>query len=91
MYFAAIVAIGWIYVTLMMALTQPTILAGISTFVFYGLLPTSIIVYVMLAPERKKRRKAREAAEAEMEETARRAHRETLEETPPRRPEDLQA
>lgn len=64
MYFAAIVAIGWIYVTLMMALTQPTFLAGISTFVFYGLLPTAIIVYVMLSPERKKRRKAREAHEA---------------------------
>ena len=79
MYFSAIVAIGWLYVTLLMALTQPTILSGISTFVFYGLLPTSIIVYVMLAPERKKRRKAREAAEAEMAEMTRRSN----EESPP--------
>lgn len=79
MYFSAIVAIGWLYVTLLMALTQPTILAGVSTFVFYGLLPTSIIVYVMLAPERKKRRQAREAAQAEMEAATRRSN----EATPP--------
>jgi TRAP-type C4-dicarboxylate transport system permease small subunit len=52
MYFAGLVAIGWMYVTLMMAITQPTVIAGIATFFFYGLLPVSIIVYVMLAPER---------------------------------------
>ena len=50
MYFAGLVAIGWMYVTLMMAITQPTFIAGIATFFFYGLLPVSIIVYVMLAP-----------------------------------------
>jgi TRAP-type C4-dicarboxylate transport system permease small subunit len=65
MYFAGLVAIGWMYVTLMMAITQPTVIAGIATFFFYGLLPVSIIVYVMLAPERGRRRKAREAAEQE--------------------------
>ncbi|WP_420225683.1 hypothetical protein [Pigmentiphaga litoralis] len=65
MYFAGLVAIGWMYVTLMMAITQPTVMAGIATFFFYGLLPVTIIVYVMLAPERGRRRKAREAAERE--------------------------
>lgn len=63
MYFAALVAIGWLYVTVLMAATQPSVVAGLATFLFYGLLPVAIIVYVMLAPERRKRRRAREAAE----------------------------
>lgn len=67
MYFAGLVAIGWMYVTLMMSITQPTVLAGVSTFVFYGLLPVTLIVYVMMAPERGRRRRAREAAEREAE------------------------
>lgn len=85
MYFAGLVAIGWMYVTLMMAVTQPTVMAGIATFFFYGLLPVSIIVYVMLAPERGRRRKAREAAEREALQAAKMAQTEgQTPETPPR-------
>lgn len=59
-----IVAIGWIYVTLMMAITETNIVAGVATFLFYGVAPVSIVMYIMGTPARKRRRKAREAGEA---------------------------
>ena len=62
---AIIVAIGWMYVTVLMAASQPTLLAAIGTLLFYGLLPTGILMYIMMAPIRARRRKAREADEAE--------------------------
>ncbi|GJG92931.1 hypothetical protein [Cupriavidus pauculus] len=59
-----IVAIGWIYVTLMMAITETNIVAGVATFLFYGVAPVSIVMYIMGTPARKRRRKANEAKEA---------------------------
>lgn len=41
-----IVAIGWLYVTLMMAITEKTITAGVLTFVFYGLAPTALLFWL---------------------------------------------
>jgi hypothetical protein len=60
---AIIVAVGWLYVTVLMAASQPTVLAAIGTLIFYGLLPTGILMYIMTAPMRSRRRKAREAEE----------------------------
>ena len=59
---AIIVAIGWLYVTVLMAASQPSVLAAIGTLLFYGLLPTGILMYIMLAPLRRRRRQAQEAA-----------------------------
>jgi mannose/fructose/N-acetylgalactosamine-specific phosphotransferase system component IID len=63
-----IVPIAWLYVALMMSVAEATntngsILGGILTFILYGILPTSIIVYVMGAPNRKKARLAAEKSE----------------------------
>lgn len=65
-----IVAIAWIYVALMMAVaeatnTNGTLLGGILTFILYGILPTSIIIYIMGAPQRKKARLASEKSASE--------------------------
>ena len=65
-----IVPIAWLYVALMMSVaeatnTNGTVLGGILTFILYGILPTSIIVYVMGAPNRKKARLAAEQAQNE--------------------------
>ena len=60
-----IVAIAWIYVTVLMAATEETVLAGITTFLFYGLLPCSIVMYIMGAPSRNRAIKAREQEEHE--------------------------
>ena len=60
-----IVVIAWIYVALMMGVaeaanTNGSVLGGIVTFILYGILPTSIIIYIMDAPRRKRNRLARE-------------------------------
>ena len=56
-----IVAIAWLYVTLMMAVaeaTSPTgsILGAIITFAFYGALPLGILIYIWLQVIRRRQR-----------------------------------
>ncbi|HYD95506.1 MAG TPA: hypothetical protein VEC01_09280 [Noviherbaspirillum sp.] len=51
-----IVAIAWIYVILMMSITEDTVVAGVMTFLLYGVLPLVIILYVMGTPQRKRNR-----------------------------------
>ena len=63
-----IVALAWIYVVLMMAVAEATnsngtVLGAIITFVLYGVLPLSILVYIMRSPQRARAAKARLAAE----------------------------
>ena len=55
-YHMHIVAIAWIYVVLMMSITEESVVAGIMTFVLYGAFPLSIILYVMKTPERRRKR-----------------------------------
>lgn len=62
-----LVAIAWMYVVLMMAVAEATspigtVLGAIMTFVLYGALPLSIVLYIMGTPLR---RKARLRAEAQ--------------------------
>ena len=65
-----LITIGWLYVTLMMALAEAmapggSLLGALLTFVLYGLLPLSIVMYVLGTPGRRRARRAAEAAEAE--------------------------
>lgn len=65
-----IVALAWIYVVFMMSITEQSVVAGIMTFLLYGILPVAIILYVMGAPQRRRNRKNAEkllAAEAPKE------------------------
>jgi hypothetical protein len=57
-----IVAIAWIYVVGLMALTEPTIIAGIVTFLFYCVLPLATWIYIAGTGKRRARRKAAEQA-----------------------------
>ncbi|MEN7527776.1 hypothetical protein [Cupriavidus sp. DL-D2] len=59
-----IVAIGWLYVALMMAITETNVVAGVATFLCYGLAPVSLVMYILGTPGRRQRRRAREEAEA---------------------------
>ena len=64
-----LVAIAWMYVVLMMALaeatsTTGTVLGAVVTFLLYGALPLSIVLYVMGTPSRGRARRAAEAAQA---------------------------
>lgn len=55
-----IVAIGWMYVVTLMAATENNIAAGVATFLFYGALPCSVLVYIMGTKNRKLRREFQE-------------------------------
>lgn len=57
-----VVAIGWLYVTVLMAFTQPTVVSGVATFLFYGLFPAGLMIWILDAPRRRRRRQATEAA-----------------------------
>jgi len=68
-----LVAIAWMYVVVMMAAAEATsangtLLGAFFTFVFYGALPLSLVLYVMGGPARKRRRRAIEAQAATLEE-----------------------
>ncbi|QRX85144.1 hypothetical protein [Glaciimonas sp. PAMC28666] len=51
-----IVAIAWIYVVFMMSITELTAVAGVMTFLLYGVIPLSIVLYLMGTPKRKRNR-----------------------------------
>lgn len=55
-----IVAVAWIYVVGLMALTEPTVVAGIMTFLVYCVLPLSILFYLTGGRGRRARRAAAE-------------------------------
>jgi hypothetical protein len=64
-----LVAIAWLYVTLMMALAeathpQGTLLGAFFTLMLYGIGPLSVVLYLMGTPLRRKARQAAEATEA---------------------------
>jgi hypothetical protein len=41
-----IVAIAWLYVTILMAATEPSLAGGILTFLLYGLGPLALFLYL---------------------------------------------
>lgn len=64
-----IVAVAWIFVVVLMTLTeatstQGTVMGALFTLLLYGVLPLGIVLYVMGTPLRARTRKAAEAAEA---------------------------
>ncbi len=59
-----IVAIAWIYVVGLMAVTEPSIIAGIMTFLAYCALPLSILFYLTGGKRRRARRERAAAHDA---------------------------
>lgn len=59
-----IVAIGWSYVVILMAATETSITAAIMTFLFYCMIPLSILFYLTGGKRRRTRRALRDAAYA---------------------------
>lgn len=62
-----LVAIGWLYVALMMAVAEASasngsVLGAVFTFVLYGLAPTALVMYLLGTPARKRALKAQQAA-----------------------------
>ena len=49
-----IIAIGWLYITVLMAATEKTLVAGVLTLVFYGLAPVALFVWIFGSPGRRR-------------------------------------
>lgn len=60
-----IIVIGWLYVTLLIAANEPTAVAGIISFLFYGALPCGLILYFAGSKVRRQRARYREAMAAQ--------------------------
>lgn len=64
-----LIAIAWMYVVVMMTIAEAaspggTLLGAFFTLLLYGLLPLSILLYILGTPGRKRRIKARQEQEA---------------------------
>jgi hypothetical protein len=64
-----LVVIAWVYVVLMVAVAEAassngSLLGAVLTFLMWGLLPLTIVVYLMRSPARRRARRAAEAASA---------------------------
>ncbi len=63
-----IVALAWIYVVVMMTIAEATskngtVLGALFTFLLYGVLPLSIVLYLMGTPMRRKKKRDAEATD----------------------------
>ena len=51
-----IIAIAWLYVAGMIALTEPSLVAGLFSLVVYGFLPISLVLWLGNSKARRQRR-----------------------------------
>ncbi len=65
-----LIVLAWLYVVLMVAVVGATdrdgsVLGGLMTFLFYGLLPVALLGYLFLSPARRRARRLLEAEAAQ--------------------------
>lgn len=64
--FLVLIALGWMYVVVMMALAEATspvgsVLGAVVTFFLYGVGPVALVLYILGTPMRRRIRREREA------------------------------
>ena len=59
-----IVAIAWLYVTILMAATETSLVAGLMTLVFYGIAPLALFLWLFGTPTRRRRQALRHSRES---------------------------
>lgn len=67
---ALIIVIGWLYVTLLVAANEATLVAGMISFLFYGALPCGLILYFASSKVRRQRQQYREQQASKTTEAA---------------------
>lgn len=55
-----IIAIGWLYVTVLVAASEASIVAGVISFLFYGLIPCGLLLWMSASKVRRQRKAYRE-------------------------------
>ncbi len=72
-----IVAIGWLWVAFMVAITENNVVAGVMTFLVYGSVPAGMLIYLIIgsgrrvAEHQRAQREAANEADGERQEAAR--------------------
>lgn len=64
-----IIAIAWIYVVVLMAATEKNLTAGVLTFLFYGLLPCAILLWILGRNHRQFKRHVKQQQESQSPES----------------------
>ncbi len=57
-----LIAIAWLYVVIIVSVSDDTVLGGLLTFLFWGLFPLTLFLWLFGTPARRRRRLEREAA-----------------------------
>lgn len=60
-----IVAIAWLFVALLLAVTQQSLIAGVLTLFFWGVVPLVLLLWIIGTPARRLRKQKENAPEAE--------------------------
>lgn len=63
-----IIAIAWMYVTILMAATEKTWFAGLLTFTFYGLIPCAILLWILGTKHRRFKSRHQQLLDQHMDE-----------------------
>lgn len=56
-----LIAIAWMYVALLAAVAEDTVVGGVLTFAFYGAAPLALVLWLLGSPTRRRRRARDEA------------------------------
>ncbi|QID18077.1 hypothetical protein G3580_10745 [Nitrogeniibacter mangrovi] len=62
-----IIAIAWLYVALLAAVTDETAVGSVLTFFFYGLMPLGLFLWLAGTPARRRRQRALERESSEQD------------------------
>lgn len=56
-----LIAIAWLYVVVIVSVSDTTVLGGLVTFIFWGLCPLALFLWLFGTPRRNKARREAEA------------------------------
>lgn len=57
-----LIAIAWLYVVIIVSVSDDTVLGGLLTFLFWGLFPLTLFLWLFGTPARRRRRLEHQAA-----------------------------
>ncbi|ANQ84185.1 hypothetical protein dqs_1122 [Azoarcus olearius] len=65
-----LIAIAWLYVALLAAVSDDTVVGGVLTFIFFGLAPLALFLWLFGTPARRRHKAARSATDDSLNDRA---------------------
>jgi len=59
-----VIAIAWLYVALLAAVSDDTVVGGVLTFIFYGAAPLALFLWIFGTPARRRLQRQQQADES---------------------------